>query len=178
MNDTVYVGIDPGLKGFITVLDNNEYIVFYSIPTTNKGKAVDVNGLVKVIGEIMTGCAGRRVVFGLESVHAIFGSSAGSTFNFGWVVGVIEGILAAHDAVVMRPAPKTWQKEMWKDVPLVKKKSMTGKTEVVDTKATSIAAARRLYPNVDLRRTEKCRNFDDNKCDSLLIATYLKRMNY
>lgn len=178
MNDTVYVGIDPGLKGFITVLEGDGNITFYPIPVMNKGKTVDVSELAYVIGRIISDHVLDRVVFGLENIHAIFGSSAGSTFNFGWVVGVLEGILAANNAVVFRPMPKTWQKEMWKDVPLVKKKSMTGKTEVVDTKATSIAAARRLYPNVDLRRTEKCKNFDDNKCDSLLIATYLKRMNY
>ena len=66
---------------------------------------------------------------------------------------------------------------MWRGISIVKKKSASGKTEVTDTKATSIKACQQLYPGIDLRRTERCTKIDDNKCDSLLIATFLKRKN-
>lgn len=175
---TVYIGIDPGLKGFITVLESDEEITFHPIPTINKGKELDSIFLAGLLKGIVERYKEHRVVFGVENVHALFGASAGSTFNFGFTAGCIEGVLACLGVTVMKPAPKTWQKEMWKDITPIKKKSMTGKTEVIDTKATSMKAARKLYPRVDLRRTEKCKNLDDNKCDSLLMATYLRRMNY
>ena len=48
----------------------------------------------------------------------------------------------------------------------------------VNTKATSINAAKRLFPELDFRRTEKCDNIDDNKVDATLICEYLRRKNY
>ena len=36
----------------------------------------------------------------------------------------------------------------------------------------SILAAKRLYPTVSLKRTERCSNDDDNIADSLLLAAY------
>ena len=51
------------------------------------------------------------------------------------------------------------------------------KRKVVDTKSTSINAARRLFPNIDLRKNERCTKTDDNKVDSLLMAEYARRKN-
>jgi hypothetical protein len=47
----------------------------------------------------------------------------------------------------------------------------------VNTKQTSFNAAKRIFPAVDLRKTERCKNLDDNKCDSLLISEYARRKN-
>jgi hypothetical protein len=33
-------------------------------------------------------------------------------------------------------------------------------------------AARRLFPNMDFRRSERCKVYDDNKVDSTLICEY------
>ena len=49
--------------------------------------------------------------------------------------------------------------------------------KVVNTKQTSINAAKRLFPTIDLRKTTKCKNIDDNKCDSLLLSEYGRRKN-
>lgn len=38
-------------------------------------------------------------------------------------------------------------------------------------------ACHRLFPTVDLRRTIKCKNEDDNFADSLLMAEYGRRKN-
>jgi len=47
----------------------------------------------------------------------------------------------------------------------------------IDTKATSINAARRLFPEVDLRKSERSKKPDDNKVDSMLMAEYARRRN-
>ena len=47
----------------------------------------------------------------------------------------------------------------------------------VDTKNTSYNAARRIFPEIDFRRSIRCTNFDDNKVDATLIAEYGRRNN-
>jgi hypothetical protein len=38
-------------------------------------------------------------------------------------------------------------------------------------------AAKRLFPNIDFRRTTKCKNLDDNKVDATLMCEYARRKN-
>lgn len=79
--------------------------------------------------------------------------------------------------------PKVWQKEMWDNKDLVVayktivKKDKTITKKEVNTKQTSLNAAKRIFPNIDFRKTERCKNPDDNKVDSLLIAEYARRKN-
>ena len=172
----VYVGIDVGLKGFICVLDPEGEIIFHAIPVKNKNE-LDLHFLNGLLKGIFERYQGKQIVVGVEGVHAIFGASAGSTFSFGYVAGAINAFVVSNGVSLINPKPKEWQKEMWRGISIVKKKSASGKTEVTDTKATSIKACQQLYPGIDLRRTERCTKIDDNKCDSLLIATFLKRKN-
>jgi len=74
---TVYIGIDPGLKGFITVLESDEEITFHPIPTINKGKELDSIFLAGLLKGIVERYKEHRVVVGVENVHALFGASAG-----------------------------------------------------------------------------------------------------
>lgn len=173
----VYIGIDPGKKGFITVLEDRENQMFAEIPV-DKSDKVDVQELYNLIKNIEKIYYDSEIVCGVEEVHALFGASASSTFNFGYTLGVIHGVLSSTGWRVLRIPPKQWQKEMWSGITPVRVKSKSGKTEVIDTKATSIMACKQLFPKVDLRRTERSKKDDDNKCDSLLIAEYLKRKNF
>lgn len=66
---------------------------------------------------------------------------------------------------------------MFRGINIITKPSTTGKTQVVDTKKMSFTASHRIFPTVDLRRTERCKNEDDNFADSLLIAEYGRRKN-
>ena len=169
--EKAYIGVDPGREGFISIVRGDTW-QHYEMPKI--GKLVDVNELNKIFFEISQY---RDILVGIEDVHAIYGSSAGSTFSFGYICGIIEGIVVANNIPLIKIQPKKWQKEMWEGVPLHKKTSSTGKAQVTDTKATSLVAVKRLYPMMDLRRNERCRMPDNNKVDSILIATYLKR-NY
>lgn len=177
MKEKVYIGIDPGKAGFICILAPYEEIEFIPIQKDPKAE-FDLWHIRGVIEGIFTRFEGMDIIVGIESVHALFGASAGSTFNFGYITGVLNGLVAAKGVTIVNPQPKEWQKVMWEGVGLIKKKSSSGKTEVTDTKATSIKACKKLFPTVDLRRTERSTKMDDNKCDSLLIAMYLKRKNF
>lgn len=163
------VGIDPGKSGFITEISVRG-IISYPIPTI-KGKFIDILELHDILENISFTDA--HVV--LEDVHAIFGSSAKSTFSFGFVCGLIEGILVSLKIPYTKVQPKKWQKVMWEGIPVIKKPSTTGKTQVTDTKAMSLMAAKRLFPDVDLRATERSTKPHDGKIDSLLLAEYCRR---
>lgn len=157
------IGIDPGSKGYISVLSQDRTECF---PLAEMDLAQTADTLRSVKQNSPDG-----LICAIEEVHAIFGSSAAATFSFGKSFGSLLGILAALRIPYALVPPKTWQREIWASSDKVAK---GGKT---DNKATSVNAARRLFPDADLRRTPKCAKPDDNKADSLLIAEYARRKN-
>ena len=56
--------------------------------------------------------------------------------NFGWIMGALEAFGIRYELVL----PQTWKKEF----------GISGKNESIDV-------CRRLFPDVSLRRTERCR---------------------
>jgi len=174
MKNRVYLGIDVGSKGFITLNTGNE-LKFYSIEDNDK---YQLSNILRDIKEEYP-----NVVCAIEEIHAIFGSSAKATFAFGEINGLLKGLLIANKIPYHLVPPKTWQKEMWDNKDLVityktiTKKDKTITKKDVNTKQTSFNAAKRIFPNVDLRKTERCKKPDDNKCDSLLISEYARRKN-
>lgn len=171
VKDTIFIGIDPGKKGFVTIMAPDEALDFFPVPVI--GSVIDVNTLTKSF-ECLTATAknkGYDIVAGIEQVHAIYGSSAKATFEFGYCVGLLEALLVANHISYTKIQPKAWQKEMFEGIAKIKK---VGKTST-DTKKMSILASRRLFPDIDLRKTLRCKNDDDNKSDSLLICEHMRR---
>ena len=68
----IYLGIDPGSDGYLSVIDNGEYR-FLPIEDT------PMLEIGKFVGEFIY----KQCVAVLEDVHSVFGSSAQGTFNFG-----------------------------------------------------------------------------------------------
>lgn len=155
-----YIGIDPGEEGFLAAMGDSirSYI---SIKDTHP---LDIAKWLEELSHDDCFAA-------IEDVHALYGASAVSTFNFGYCKGWLVGLLTALQIPYTMVAPKDWQREIWERCDKV----MDGNKVV--TKATSINCAKRLFPYVDLRRTEKCKNPDHNKADSLLILEYARRKN-
>ena len=161
----IRIGIDPGKNGFISVIGESGTIVYFSIPLINtEVDLYELNGILRPFG------MSDNVHCVIEDVHAIFGSAAKATFNFGWIVGVLEALLVAHGIPYTKVKPKDWQKEMWEGIP--KQTKANGRT---DTKAMSLLAAKRLFPNEDLRATERSKVAHDGKVDALLLAEYARR---
>ena len=52
----------------------------------------------------------------MEEIHAIFGSSAKSTFSFGEIFGKLQGIIVANKISLHFVQPKIWQKQMWEQL--------------------------------------------------------------
>ena len=167
MSNKCYMAIDPGSKGFIVTQCNGEFS-FYSIEDN------DLYQLSEIMAKIRNTYS--NLVCVIEDVHSVFGSSAKSTFNFGFNKGYLIGLLAANKIPYVLVQPKTWQKEIWTNPDMVvnyKKVTIKGKEitkKEVDTKNTSINAAKRLFPHIDFRKSERCKNLDDNKVDATLMS--------
>lgn len=168
------MSIDPGSKGFIcTQIDG--VFKHYSIEDN------DLYQLSEIMAEIRSKY--DNLVCVIEDVHSIFGSSAKSTFNFGFNKGYLIGLLAANKIPYILVQPKEWQKVVWNNADMVvtykqiKIKDKMVSKKVVDTKATSINAAKRLFPTIDFRKSERAKNIDDNKVDATLMSEYARRMN-
>ena len=147
-SDKIYLGIDPGGKGFLSAIIDGGY-KFYSISDLN---ALEINkelSALKSMGD---------VVAIMEDVHAIFGSSAKATFSFGAIFGLLKGLLIANSIPYHLVPPKTWQRDIWTHADMVFTTTQS-KTEdkmvtrkVVNTKATSINSALRIFPESKIKK--------------------------
>jgi len=173
-----FLGIDPGKTGGICCLDSKESGAYlYLIPKINN--VVDLRAL----GEIFDNFPVENTIITMEKIHALGQVSAKSTFEFGRIYGMLEGIFASKGFKYTLTTPKIWQKEMFEGVDEIRKPSninKNGKTVKgrVDTKKMAAIACNRLFPDVDLNITEKgnkSKNVHDGLADALLIAEYTKR---
>ena len=158
------IGIDPGSKGAVVVLD--ERGVIDSSFTFLKGtKEIDY----ELIAMMFNGYKpAEDYIVGIEEVHAIYGSAAKATFNFGHICGFLRACCYCNDLNHILVPPKTWQKFVWINEDIVFKKN----SKKVDTKATSLNAAGRLFPNQSFRATKRSTTSHDGIVDAALIAYY------
>lgn len=158
-----YIAIDPGKTGGIASLNEDGTLSLFTIPLI--GKEVDLKALHQILYDLTRG---PHIVC-LENVHSIHGTGAGPNFEFGRIKGLKEGLLAGMQASYIMVDPKTWQKEAWIGIPNMKKPN--GKN---DTKAMSLLAARRIFPNETFVATERSRVPHDGLVDAGLMCYYLK----
>lgn len=147
----MWAGIDPGKAGGVATIFADGSAAAWPMPLHPDGE-VDVRGVLDMTG----GVDGRpfRSYVAIEHVTAFRGSSPQSAFTFGKGFGKILGMLEALSISYEVVKPATWKKEMG----------------VNSDKASSIAVAKRLYP--DLADTI---GNHDGKAEALLIATWRKR---
>lgn len=185
------LGADPGKAGAIVLINAAKSFGEFTekdivcIPTKVKDGKVDVNSMI----DSLMPYAKDIVLMVQEHVHAIFGSSAKGSFEFGDANGSLRSILsvvshlAGTDLPVHLVMPKKWQEAAWKRVsvvgaPVIDKdtgepqKLSSGAIKIkVDTKATSLSAARATFPGISFVQP-RCRKEHDGCVDAALIAYY------
>lgn len=142
----LYVGVDPGTEGALTVLDESGVleIVFF--------KVVTESDIISFLHDLRRACNGN--FFGvLEEVHSMPRQGVSSTFKFGKAYGFIRGALLAVGVPFDDATPQKWQREL---------KCLTG-----GDKNISKAKAQQLFPGVKVT---------NKTADSVCIAEYAKRL--
>ena len=106
------IGIDPGLKGAIAVLENNKVKEIFDVPVMPEGKKnkrqLNSAQLVKMLKNISYNKEETVVV--VENVSAMPGQGVTSMFNFGQTFGAIKGICAALELPIFFVRPAKWKK--------------------------------------------------------------------
>jgi len=166
--DKTFIGVDIGKKGGIAI-QSPLSTVLVTIPLINN--EVDYHALYKILSEFKDKPC--HVVF--ENLRAIFGSAAGATFTFGHVAGATEMAVIACGLPYTKVNAKDWQKELFQGVQEISKPSKSKKTMIKDTKAMALLSAKRLFPDLDLRGSEKSKNAHEGIVDALLMSEYARR---
>jgi crossover junction endodeoxyribonuclease RuvC len=87
------------------------------------------------------------------------GQGVTSMFSFGKSAGFIEGVLTALAIPYQLVPPQTWKKVF----------------SLNASKLNSIEVCQKLFPDVDLMRTERCKKPHDGMAEALLMAEYARR---
>ena len=145
----IVIGIDPGLTGAITVLQNGRHLHIHDMPTAPRGgrNAVAAAALADILGQWDDAHAF------VEHVHSMPGQGVSSSFNFGHGCGVIDGVLAALCIPTTLVTPQKWKKAMG----------------VSADKDQARGRAMQLFPD---RASMFARKKDDGRAEACLIALY------
>ena len=142
----VAIGIDPGKKGAMAVIHKDGSVSV--IPFDERRYIVSL-GII----------AGNDVKCCIEDVHALRGNGITSSFvfgkSYGWLLGMLDTLGIPYQAVSVQK----WKKEYGLN----------------SDKQKSIEVCHRLFPNVDLKRTDRCKKDDDGIAEALLLAEYARR---
>ena len=126
----IIIGIDPGITGAISVLENKKVIEVHETPTMIDGKKNkrQVNGaqITNIIKEIISN--NKEVVVVVEHVNAMPGQGVTSMFNFGQSFGVIKGICSALGIPIYFVRPTKWKKHF----NLIKTNKDASRTKVIE----------------------------------------------
>ena len=149
----IYIGVDPGAKGGYAVIAKTETgQAVFAYPWDDSFFAMEMVSLMQM--------KEHGIVAAVEKVGARPGQGTVSMFNFGKSAGYIEGVLSALRIPYQLIPPAKWKKEF----------SLIGKD-----KQASIVTCRKLFPELDLKRTERCRTDSDGKAEATLLAEYARR---
>lgn len=154
----IYIGCDPGKKGYMCLYDAS-YNVYKHYPLFDGRRLNPV-----MLAELEQLSKTYDIMAVVEQVHSMPHQGVASTFSFGTNYGMILGALEALGIPYSTATPGRWQKFICEAV-----------DKAANTKQMHYNAARRLFPNMDFRRSSRCRVYDDNKVDSTLICEYGKR---
>ena len=150
------IGIDPGVSGGISILENKKVIEVFDMPTMIDGKKNkrQVNGsqVTNIIKENVY--TNKETIVVVEHVNAMPGQGVTSMFNFGQSFGVIKGVCAALGLPIYFVRPTKWKKHF----NLIKTNKEAGRTKAIE-----------VYPEISGKLSRKK---DSNRADAILIARY------
>ena len=156
----IIIGIDPGITGGISVLENKKVIEVYDTPTMIDGKKNkrQVNGaqVTNIIKDVLN--KNKEIVVVVEHVNAMPGQGVTSMFNFGQSFGVIKGICSALSLPIYFVRPSKWKKHF----NLIKTNKEASRTKVIE-----------IYPEISSKLSRKK---DSNKADAILIACFYENI--
>lgn len=144
-----YIGIDPGKSGSLSIIREDGGVEIYPFDRELYRNVLSDYGKE---GPHTAKCC-------LEHVGAAPKQGVVSMFSFGENFGFIQGLLTAFEIPYELVRPAKWKKVF----------------SVTAEKNTSIEVCKRLFPNANLKRTERCKKDDNNFAEATMLAEYCRR---
>lgn len=140
------IGIDPGAvsAAFAVLGEAGEIVAVGDVPVIDR--QVDATEFSRIVGRY---APGEAII---ELANAWPGQGVAGAFRYGVGVGILRGVLLAHQVPLHQVAAGRWKRYFGLD----------------NTAEKSRALAARLYPDC----TELARKKDHNRAEALLIARY------
>ena len=152
----IIIGVDPGINGAISIIENKKILEVYDTPTMIDGKKnkrqINSAQVSNIFKERLN--LNKDVIVVVEQVNAMPGQGVTSMFNFGQSFGVIKGICAALSLPIHFVRPTKWKKHF----NLIKTNKDASRTKVIES-----------YPEISSKLHRKK---DSNRADAILIALY------
>ena len=145
---SLFIGIDPGKSGGIAVIDE-------VCNTVNTAPYSDE----ELRNTASSYSRNNRVTCCLEKVSAMPKQGVTGMFNFGKSYGYIKGVLESFSIPYQEISPQKWKKEFG----------------LTSDKTASVEVCRRLFPDVNLLATPRCKKAHDGMAEALLMAEYARR---
>ena len=154
----IIFGIDPGVSGAISVIENKKVLEAYEMPTMIDGKKnkKQVNGS-QIFNEISVRIKEinkENIKVIIEQVSAMPGLGVTSMFYFGQSFGIFKGICSAMNLSMHFVRPAKWKKYF----NLIKCEKDASRTKAIE-----------IFPYFSTNLSKKK---DANKADAILIASY------
>jgi len=146
----IYIGLDPGKNGGYAIISGESFVE--TSPYNEQAFVAQMNFISKSYSANEIRCC-------LEKVGAKPGQGVTSMFTFGTGYGFLQGVLTAFEIPYQLVPPHTWKKEF----------------SLNSDKQTSIEVCQRLFPQVRLIRTDRCKKPHDGMAEALLMAEYARR---
>lgn len=154
-----FIGIDPGLKGGLALIENG--ILHLWITPLIGDKEYDVQRMKDLL--VFAKSKGPLTAT-IEKQMALPGQGLSSTMKtgmgFGLWLGLLSGLNISHQVI---PA-QSWQNKLF-----------IGLSKKEDTKVLSEIVAKRLFPSADFRRSDRAKVSADGLTDAACIAEYGRR---
>ena len=149
-----FIGIDVGSAGAVAMIADDGTIEIYPLSED-------------LLITLCTDWSWDECICAVEDVSSSPQMGVKSAFTFGRGFGFVQGVLRATGIPFALVKPNKWKVELGCNL---------GKQHTTKQKKDKdIEVCKRLYPNLSLKRTPKCRTDDDNMADAVLLATYAKR---
>lgn len=160
----IFLGIDNGMHGGISVIDEKEEILrIFPMPIIKGEKnEFDIDFICGLFKGLFDDYKNDNIHIFLEKAHARPISGVKQCFVTGFGYGIMQTVFIANCQGFELIEPRRWQKEIFKGL------------NMENTKEASVMYCKRKYPTIHFDSFGKA--FTDGLTDATCIALYGKRL--
>ena len=173
MNQRIFFGIDCGLDGAISAINQQGQILLASpMPTIKlgKGRQIDVQAIADILLSNPASLDNRS-----SSIHLAVEDPGGHAPSAAGLRSMTYSFASVHTIAVLYLIPhlivpsQKWQPQFWP-------RPKMPKGQKFNTKAAALNAASRIWPGNQFLASPRCSKPHDGIVDALLIAEYSRRL--